>query len=205
VNYDKKVFLEPISTIEIIFFNGGFAPITLSNGLSGFIDENLNWVLEPSVLDLTFCFESFNDVEDYITLIGLPFIAKSPKTKKYGLISYDGKWICEPKYDKINANDFYFLPHKYLFYLKFEQGDFKGIINIQGKEIFKEKIEFRSYEGFNEFQFDIEDFKFDISCNYLNLELPDSHIYFLVNKENEEGYFDAMGRFFLGNPNLLNF
>jgi hypothetical protein len=200
VNYNKKLFLDPISINEILFYRDGFIPITLRNGLTGIMDKEFNWVLTPSLLDFRFCFDSYNDVELYITLLGLPFIAKSPKTNKYGLVSYNGTWICEPKYDKIIANDFYNLPHKYLFYLKFEQDSFIGVINIHGKEIFKEKIDWRKSNDFDEFDIDLEDFRFDLECNYSKSKIPENHIYFLVVKNGEDGYYDAYGTFFLGNP-----
>jgi hypothetical protein len=199
----KNLYFNPIAK-NIILFHSGFATIQIEDETWGIIDNNLNWVLEPSLLDLNFCFESYNDVEDYITSLGLPFIAKSPKTNKYGLISYDGKFLCEPKYDKIIANDFYNLPHKYLFYLKFEQDGFKGIINIHGKEIFKEKINWRKSNDFDEFDIDIEDFQFDLECNYSKSNIPESHIYFLVEKDKENGYFDTNGDFLIGNPTILN-
>jgi hypothetical protein len=204
VSYDKKIFLDPISVDPILFYLNNFAPISLTSGLTGIIDEYLNWTLEPSVLDFRFCFNGYDFHEDYITSLGLPFIAKSPITNKYGLLSYDGKWLCEPKYDLIKANEYYNLPHKYLFYLKFEHDDFKGIINIHGKEIFKEKIDWRKCNNFDEFDSDIEDFQFDLGCNYLKSKIPNKHIYFLVKKDKENGYFDVNGEFFFGNPILLN-
>jgi hypothetical protein len=200
VSYDKKIFLDPISVVPILFHNDGFTPITLINGLTGIMDKELNWVLEPSLLELNFCFESYNDVEDYMTSLGLPFIAKSSKTNKYGLISYDGNWICEPQYDKIIANDFYNLPHRHLFYLRFIKGDLKGIINIHGNEIFNENIEWRKSNVFDEFDFDTEDFHFELGCNYSNSDIPENHIYFLVKKDGIDAYYDAFGNFFLGDP-----
>jgi len=201
VNRSEKLHFKPIAQ-NLLIFHLGYAPVQIENGNWGIIDTNLNWVVEPTLLEMKFCFESYNDVEDYITSIGLPFIAKSPKTKKFGLISYDGKWICEPKYDQINANDFYFLPHKYLFYLKFEQGEYKGVINIHGKEIFKEKIEWRKFDDFDEFEFELEEFRFDLNSNYMKLQLPKNYIYFLVKKDHQDAYYDANGNYFSGNPKI---
>jgi hypothetical protein len=203
VNINEKLHFQPIAQ-NLIIFHLGFAPVQIENGNWGIIDTNLNWVVEPTLLEMKFCFESYNDVEDYITSIGLPFIAQSPKTKKYGLITYDGNWVCEPKYDKINANDFYYLPHKYLFYLKFELDEYKGVINIHGKEIFKEKIEWRKFDDFDEFEFNLEEFRFDLDSNYMKLQLPKNYIYFLVKKDNQDGYYDANGNYFIGNPKIIN-
>jgi len=201
VNDEKNKILEPIAK-NLIIFHFGYAPIQIKKGKWGIIDINLNWVVEPTLLEMKFCFESYNDVEDYITSIGLPFIAKSSKTKKYGLISYDGIWLCEPIYDKINANDYYFSPHKYLFYLKFKQDRYKGIINLQGKEVFKDKISLQGKENYN--AFDFNDFRFDISVNYKNSKIPKKNIYFLVKKNKKIGYFTTNGKFNFGNPNELN-
>ena len=198
VNYNKKQFLDPISTDPILFYTDGFKPITLTNGLTGIMDDEFNWVLTPSLLDFRFCFDSYNDVEHYITSLGLPFIAKSPKTNKYGLISYDGNWICEPQYDKIKANDYYNLPHSYLFYLKFDQDGKKGIINIRGEEIFKGVFDWNSNSKFDPFLYDESDFRLELNNNHLDSIIPEQDIFFPVIKDNKVGYFDAKGNFYLG-------
>jgi hypothetical protein len=203
VNINEKLHFQPIAQ-NLIIFHLGHAPIQIENGTWGIIDTNLNWVIKPTLLEMKFCFESYNDVEDYITSIGLPFIAKSSETNKYGLISYDGKWLCEPIYDKIISNDFYNLPHKYLFYLKFERDEYKGIINIKGKLVFTEKIKWRKNKNFDEFDYDFDNYRFDITCNYMNHKVPKKQIYFLVKKNNKNGYFNASGKFRSGNPNQLN-
>ena len=84
---------------------------------------------------------SFNYDFDLISQCGFPYIAKHSESLKYGLISHNGQWITEPNYDRICDNENFSLEDAYLFYLKFDKGEKKGVINIFGKEIFCEKIE----------------------------------------------------------------
>lgn len=198
VNYNKKLFLDPISINEIIFYNDGFTPITISNGLTGIMDKEFNWVIEPTLKDLYFPFEGYNDIKEYCTTTGFPFIYQSPDNLKFGLISCTGKWVCNPIYDNIYVNDYYDLPHSYLFYLKFDQDGKKGIINIRGEEIFKGIFDWNSNSKFDPFLYDESDFRLELNNNHLDSIIPEQDIFFPVIKDNKVGYFDAKGNFYLG-------
>jgi hypothetical protein len=106
IDYNKKIFLNPISQFPIVFFKEdvekakGFAHIT-KNGLSGIIDDECNWIVEPIYEEFKDCF-TFRVYKRYeIKARCIPYIVKSPVTNRYGLLSYDGKWIHEPIYTKI--------------------------------------------------------------------------------------------------------
>jgi hypothetical protein len=106
INYNESLIFEPISSCPIIFFKRdkskalGYAKVTI-NGLSGIIDDKLNWVIDPVFEDIkdSFIFHNYERYE--ISYCCIPYIVKSPETNKYGLFSYDGKWIYEPVYDYI--------------------------------------------------------------------------------------------------------
>ena len=106
INYNENLIFEPISSCPIIFIKEdkkmakGFAKVTI-NGLSGIIDEQLNWVVEPIYNDFKDAFIFSGHKKYEITHRCIPYIVKSPETNKYGLLSFRGNWIYPPIYDDI--------------------------------------------------------------------------------------------------------
>jgi hypothetical protein len=147
MNYKDNLLFEPISSCPIIFFTTynstetKYAQVT-KNGLSGIIDNQLNWVVDP-------IFEDFKDAFTYhyyqryeVANYGNPYIVKSPDTNKYGLLSFDGKWLCEPIYDEIKqrfVRDFVNSDEQQ--YLIFKIDNYEGIIDRNGKELLRGEFE----------------------------------------------------------------
>jgi len=107
IDYNKNIILNPISQFPIVFFkedlekSKGFAQIT-KNGLSGIIDDECNWIVEPIYEEFkdSFIFRVYRRYD--LKYRCIPYIVKSPKTNKYGLLSFDGIWIHDPIYTKID-------------------------------------------------------------------------------------------------------
>lgn len=200
-NHITKKILEPISLIPIDF-NTKTAIIKLPNNTYGLIDDQLNWLIEPQLLKLQLCVSSFSYDEDLINSVGFPYIAKHPKTLKYGLVSIDGTWITEPCYDEIHINENYSVYDSFLFYLEFEKGDKKGILTTFGTELFCENFtwldidEFENQENFMENNMPGR-FRLKKGNIYTENDIPTEGVRFYVIKKDVKGYYDAFGVFYL--------
>lgn len=146
IDNQGNLLFDTISSCPIIFFaknrltDKRFAQVTI-NGLSGIIDNQFNWVVEPVYEDFndsfTYYYYQRNEIKDR----GNPYIVKSPDTNKYGLLSYDGKWLCEPIYDKIEqryVRGFVNLDEQFLIF-KIDNKD--GVIDRNGKELMRGEFE----------------------------------------------------------------
>lgn len=198
-NHITKKIWKPISLIPIDF-NTKTAIIKLPNSTYGLIDDQLNWLIEPQLLKLQLCVSCFSYDEDLINSVGFPYIAKHPKTLKYGLVSIDGTWITEPSYDEIHINENYSVYDSFLFYLEFEKGDKKGILTTFGTELFCENFtwldidEFENQENFMENNMPGR-FRLKKGNIYTENDIPTEGVCFYVNKEGVNGYYDALGVF----------
>jgi hypothetical protein len=194
--------VEPFS-VKSIEFLVGFAVIETKEHKFGLIDSKFNWVIPPLLLELHLCVDFFTYDFDLISQSGFPYIAKHPESLKYGLISYNGQWITEPNYDMIYDNENFSLEDVYLFYLKFDKGEKKGVVNIFGKEIFHEKIEWlreseldEEYIDFIDNYHEPSDFKLEEGKLFSNYNIPIDGVWFPVIKEGVNGYYDAQGVFY---------
>ena len=199
--------IEPFS-VKSIEFLLGFAVIKTEEHKFGLMDSKFTWVIPPQLLELHLCVDFFNYDFDLISKCGFPYIAKHSESLKYGLISYNGQWITEPNYDRICDNENFSLEDAYLFYLKFDKGEKKGVINIFGKEIFCEKIEWLRESELDDVYIDFidnyhepSDFKLEEGKLLSNYNIPIEGVWFPVIKEGVNGYYDAQGIFYPYKPN----
>jgi hypothetical protein len=146
IDNQGNLLFDTISSCPIIFFaknrltDKKFAQITI-NGLSGIIDNQLNWVVEPIYEDFKDAFTYYYFQRDEIADRGNPYILKSPDTNKYGLLSYDGKWLCEPIYDEIKQRFVRGVLNSDQQYLIFKIDNYEGIIDRNGKELMRGEFE----------------------------------------------------------------
>lgn len=193
--------IKPFS-VKPIEFLVGYAVIQTEEDKYGLMDPKFNWVLPPQFLALQLCVDFFNYDFDLISKCGFPYIAKQFRSLKYGLISYDGQWITEPIYDKIYDNENFSVKDAYLFYLKFDKGEKKGVISIFGEEIFCEKIEWLREPELDEDNINFIDnynepldFKLEEGNLFSKDNIPIDGIWFPVIKEGVKGNYNAHGVF----------
>lgn len=198
--------IEPFS-VQSIEFLVDFAIIETKEHKFGLIDSKFNWVLQPLLLELLLCVDFFRYDFDLISQCGFPYIAKHPESLKYGLISNNGQWLTDTIYDVINYNENYSVEDACLFYLKFDKGEKKGVINIFGKEIFCDKIEWLWESELDEVNIDLiynyhapSDFKLEEGKLLSNYNIPIDGVWFPVIKEGVNGYYDAHGVFYPYKP-----
>ncbi len=146
INYKNNLLFEPISTCPIIFFtkynstDKKFAQVTI-NGLSGIIDNQLNWIIEPIYEDFKDAFTYYYYQRYEIADKGNPYIVKSTESNKYGLLSYDGKWLCQPIYDEIKQRFVRGFVNSDEQYLIFKIDNMEGVIDRNGKELLRGEFE----------------------------------------------------------------
>jgi hypothetical protein len=195
-NHVKPFSVKPIE------FLVGYAIIQTEEDKYGLMDSKFNWVLPPQTLALYLCVDFFIYESDLISKCGFPYIAVHFQSLNYGLISYDGQWITEPNYDMIYDNQIGSVKDAYLFYLKFDKGEKKGVINIFGEEIFCEKIEWLweselddDYINFINNYNEPLDFKLKEGNLFSRDKIPIDGVWFPVIKEGVIGFYNAHGVF----------
>jgi hypothetical protein len=164
----------------------GYSQITI-NDLSGIIDNHLNWIIEPVFNDFRLAFSHY-----YLTIIdiygeNIQYIVKSLESNKYGLLSYDGKWLCEPIYDNIKQNvgdEFMGMNENYLI---FQLNRLQGIIHKSGIEYYRGDLDIVNLDYFVSEMGNWED-----DNNFM-----DEHKNICVDINNLKGLLDSKGKWIL--------
>jgi hypothetical protein len=191
INFKENLILESISNYPMFFKQNGFSEIGYSqitiNDLSGIIDNHLNWIIEPVFNDFRLAFSHY-----YLTIIdiygeNIQYIVKSLESNKYGLLSYDGKWLCEPIYDNIKQNvgdEFMGMNENYLI---FQLNRLQGIIHKSGIEYYRGDLDIVNLDYFVSEMGNWED-----DNNFM-----DEHKNICVDINNLKGLLDSKGKWIL--------